>query len=50
MSVDVYDGCAARVVALAKAAGIAMVPAGQTFPYRKDPRDSNLRIAPPSRS
>jgi DNA-binding transcriptional MocR family regulator len=46
VSVDVHDGCATRVVALAKQAGISMVPAGQTFPYRKDPRDSNLRIAP----
>ena len=46
VSVDVLEGCAARVVALAKRAGIEMVPAGQTFPYRTDPRDSNLRIAP----
>ena len=46
ISVDVYDGCATRVVELAEATGISMVPAGQTFPYRKDPRDSNLRIAP----
>jgi DNA-binding transcriptional MocR family regulator len=46
VSVDVYDGCAGRVVELARHAGIAMVPAGQTFPYRKDPRDRNLRIAP----
>jgi aspartate/methionine/tyrosine aminotransferase len=46
ISVDVLEGCAARVVALANRAGIEMVPAGQTFPYRTDPRDSNLRIAP----
>jgi DNA-binding transcriptional MocR family regulator len=46
VSVDVHDGCATRVVELAKQAGISMVPAGQTFPYRTDPRDSNLRIAP----
>jgi DNA-binding transcriptional MocR family regulator len=46
VSVDVHDGCAARVVELARQAGISMVSAGQTFPYRKDPRDSNLRIAP----
>jgi aspartate/methionine/tyrosine aminotransferase len=46
VSVEVHEGCAARVVELAKAAGILMVPAGQTFPYRKDPYDSNLRIAP----
>jgi aspartate/methionine/tyrosine aminotransferase len=46
VSVDVCDGCARRVVELAQQAGIKMVPAGQTFPYRTDPRDSNLRIAP----
>ena len=46
VSVDVCQGCARRVVELAAQAGIAMVPAGQTFPYRSDPRDSNLRIAP----
>src|SRR5262249_52457910 len=46
VSVDAPDGCARRVVELAAAAGIAMVPAGQTFPYRTDPNDRNLRIAP----
>jgi DNA-binding transcriptional MocR family regulator len=46
VSLDVLDGCALRVVALAKAAGIEMVPAGRTFPYGRDPRDRNIRIAP----
>jgi DNA-binding transcriptional MocR family regulator len=46
VSVDVYKGCATRVVELARQAGILMVPAGQTFPYKKDPQDNNLRIAP----
>jgi DNA-binding transcriptional MocR family regulator len=46
ISLDVMDGCARRVVTLAKEAGITVVPAGQTFPYSQDPRDSNIRIAP----
>ena len=46
VSLDVLDGCAQRVVALAKAAGIEVVPAGRTFPYGRDPRDRNIRIAP----
>jgi DNA-binding transcriptional MocR family regulator len=46
VSLDVLEGCAARVVALARAAGIEMVPAGRTFPYGRDPRDRNIRIAP----
>jgi DNA-binding transcriptional MocR family regulator len=46
VSLDVLDGCAHRVVALAKAAGIEMVPAGRTFPHGRDPRDRNIRIAP----
>jgi DNA-binding transcriptional MocR family regulator len=33
-------------VTLAKAAGIEVVPAGRTFPYGRDPRDRNIRIAP----
>lgn len=46
ISVDVLDGCAKRVVELAADAGIALVPAGSTFPYGRDPRDRNIRIAP----
>lgn len=46
ISLDVMDGCAKRVVALAKDAGVTVVPAGQTFPYSNDPKDTNIRIAP----
>ncbi|GAA3690572.1 aminotransferase class I/II-fold pyridoxal phosphate-dependent enzyme [Microlunatus aurantiacus] len=46
ISLDVPDGCATRVVALAKEAGIAMTAAGAAFPYGSDPRDRNIRIAP----
>ncbi|MER6051211.1 aminotransferase class I/II-fold pyridoxal phosphate-dependent enzyme [Streptomyces sp. NPDC001793] len=46
VSLDVPDGCAARVVELAGDAGIALTPAGATFPLGKDPRDRNIRIAP----
>ncbi|HET9648244.1 MAG TPA: aminotransferase class I/II-fold pyridoxal phosphate-dependent enzyme [Microlunatus sp.] len=46
ISLDVADGTASRVVALAKQAGIAMTGAGAAFPYGKDPRDRNIRIAP----
>jgi DNA-binding transcriptional MocR family regulator len=46
VSLDVEVGSAKRVFALAAEAGIALVPAGRTFPYGKDPRDANLRIAP----
>jgi DNA-binding transcriptional MocR family regulator len=42
----VRDGCAKRVVDLAGEAGIVLVPAGATFPFGKDPRDCNIRIAP----
>jgi DNA-binding transcriptional MocR family regulator len=46
ISLDVTDGTATRVVALAKEAGIAMTGAGAAFPQGRDPRDRNIRIAP----
>jgi DNA-binding transcriptional MocR family regulator len=46
ISLDVMQGCAKRVAALAKDCGVAVVPAGRTFPYGRDPNDANLRIAP----
>ncbi|QLY31258.1 aminotransferase class I/II-fold pyridoxal phosphate-dependent enzyme [Nocardia huaxiensis] len=46
ISLDVLEGTASRVVALAKEAGIALTPAGASFPYGKDPEDKNIRIAP----
>jgi DNA-binding transcriptional MocR family regulator len=46
ISLDVLPGTARRTVALAKDAGIAVTEAGAAFPYRKDPDDKNIRIAP----
>ena len=46
VSLDVLDGTASRVVALAKEAGIALTPAGASFPGGNDPRDRNIRLAP----
>ncbi|WP_168990908.1 aminotransferase class I/II-fold pyridoxal phosphate-dependent enzyme [Mycobacterium attenuatum] len=46
ISLDVLPGTARHTVALAKDAGIAVTEAGASFPYRKDPDDKNIRIAP----
>ena len=46
ISFDAMEGCAKAIVAKAKEAGLVMTGAGATFPYGKDPHDSNIRIAP----
>lgn len=46
VSFDAPAGCAKRIVALAKDAGVTMTGAGATWPYKNDPADSNIRIAP----
>jgi DNA-binding transcriptional MocR family regulator len=45
-SIDTWDGCARRVVGMAAEAGVKLTPAGSTYPYKKDPHDRNIRIAP----
>ncbi|MEE3121955.1 MAG: aminotransferase class I/II-fold pyridoxal phosphate-dependent enzyme [SAR324 cluster bacterium] len=46
VSYDAPPGTATEIVRLAGEAGVKLTPAGATFPYRKDPEDANIRLAP----
>ena len=48
VSLDTLPGCARATVELAKRAGVTLTGAGATFPYKPDPNDANIRIAPTS--
>ena len=46
ISFEAMDGCAKKIIHLAKKAGVTMTEAGATWPYHQDPKDSNIRVAP----
>ncbi len=46
VSIDTLEGCASAVIKMAADAGVKLTPAGSAYPYKQDPLDRNIRIAP----
>lgn len=46
ISFEAMEGCAQKIVAKCREAGVIMTKAGATYPYGNDPKDTNIRIAP----
>lgn len=46
ISFEAPEGCAKEIVSKCKEAGVVLTGAGSPFPYKKDPKDSVIRIAP----
>ena len=46
LAFDSQPGLATEIIRLAAEAGVKLTPAGATFPYKQDPNNSNIRIAP----